>query len=323
MRYKKNISDTKRRLLFFKAAFKESLSKIKFMTFMDKRQLVSMVLDHRNTFSHDLAIAVIIKNEAPYILEWIEYHRLIGVSRFYVYDNDSTDNIENILKSYIDSGVVVLTKIHGTGQQLIAYNDAVKKSKNEVQWLAVLDADEFIQNLTDDSLLDILRKRRQVAMLIGWMIFGSNNQTEKQKGLVIERFTRHAREDFIADYKMILNPRKVLRWRSPHYAQMLGVIRDENGKVVHSYPYQTLEQALPASKKIVRINHYYSKSLAEFIVKSKRGYADSFGGKSTRKDRSRSDFDDHDRNEIEDESMKKYVPEVYQRISAYQKSNKL
>ena len=49
-----------------------------------------------------LSITAVLQNEAPYIKEWIEYHRLVGVERFYIYDNESTDNVKEILKPYID-----------------------------------------------------------------------------------------------------------------------------------------------------------------------------------------------------------------------------
>ncbi|MEE1110133.1 MAG: glycosyltransferase family 2 protein, partial [Lachnospiraceae bacterium] len=40
---------------------------------------------------HALAVVVIVKNEELYIREWIEYHRLAGISHIYLYDNGSTD----------------------------------------------------------------------------------------------------------------------------------------------------------------------------------------------------------------------------------------
>ena len=38
-----------------------------------------------------LGVAAIIKNEKPYLKEWLEYHRLQGVEHFYLCDNGSTD----------------------------------------------------------------------------------------------------------------------------------------------------------------------------------------------------------------------------------------
>ena len=38
-----------------------------------------------------LAIGAIVKNEGPYLLEWIAFHRVVGVDRFFIADNASTD----------------------------------------------------------------------------------------------------------------------------------------------------------------------------------------------------------------------------------------
>ncbi len=92
----------------------------------------------------DLAIVTIMKNEAPYVKEWLDYHILVGVHKFYIYDNDSTDNLKEVLAPYIKSGIVEYTFFTGAEQQLPAYNDCFEKHKDDVEWLAVIDADEFI-----------------------------------------------------------------------------------------------------------------------------------------------------------------------------------
>ncbi|MDR0485482.1 MAG: glycosyltransferase family 2 protein, partial [Elusimicrobiota bacterium] len=52
-------------------------------------------------FPQYLSVLAIAKNEAPYLKEWIEYHRALGVEKFYIYDNNSSDNTFEILKPYI------------------------------------------------------------------------------------------------------------------------------------------------------------------------------------------------------------------------------
>jgi hypothetical protein len=44
------------------------------------------------TIKHYLSICAIFKDEAPYLQEWIEFHRLLGVEKFYLYNNNSRDN---------------------------------------------------------------------------------------------------------------------------------------------------------------------------------------------------------------------------------------
>lgn len=41
---------------------------------------------------HYLGVCAIAKNEGPYFKEWIDWHLSKGVDRFYIYDNESTDN---------------------------------------------------------------------------------------------------------------------------------------------------------------------------------------------------------------------------------------
>ena len=44
-----------------------------------------------------ISICGIFKNEAPFLKEWIEFHEMIGIEHFYLYNNNSDDNFEEIL----------------------------------------------------------------------------------------------------------------------------------------------------------------------------------------------------------------------------------
>ena len=68
-----------------------------------------------------LSLCVIVKNEARYLVEWIEFHRMVGVQRFHIYDNNSTDNITEVLAPYIKEGVVEYIPWPGQKRQLPAY----------------------------------------------------------------------------------------------------------------------------------------------------------------------------------------------------------
>lgn len=48
-----------------------------------------------------LSLAAIIKNEAPYIREWVCFYYLNGVEKFYLYDNESEDNFREDRKSVV------------------------------------------------------------------------------------------------------------------------------------------------------------------------------------------------------------------------------
>lgn len=79
-----------------------------------------------------LSVASIIKNE-PDILEWIEYHRLVGVEHFYIYDNESTDGLKEKLSKYIDAGIVTYIYYPGKAMQDKSINDAIQNFAYETK----------------------------------------------------------------------------------------------------------------------------------------------------------------------------------------------
>lgn len=255
--------------------------------------------------NEEIGIVAIIKNETPYLIEWIEYHRIImGISVFYIYDNGSTDNPEALLQRYILKGIVKYKKFPGKSMQNEAYLDCIKKAKREVDWLITIDIDEFVQSVQGISLVDWLEALpKNVSQVeIGWMIFGSSGFKERPSGLVTENFIYHATDDFCADYKPIVRPSRVFNITFPHFYWVSGKTIDENRKRLWYYPYHQFKGAKAASKAIFRINHYYSKSLQEFHEKAARGDA-LIANRALRTDK---DFLEHDKNEVKDESMTRY-----------------
>lgn len=60
-----------------------------------------------------LAIVAICKNEGEYILEWLAFHKLIGVNHVILYDNDSSDDMINLVQSHFSKDFVTILPIHG------------------------------------------------------------------------------------------------------------------------------------------------------------------------------------------------------------------
>jgi len=56
------------------------------------------------SYKYQLSITAIAKNESAYISEWLAFHKLIGIEKVFLYDNDSTDNMRDILQPYIADG---------------------------------------------------------------------------------------------------------------------------------------------------------------------------------------------------------------------------
>ena len=57
-------------------------------------------------YKYYLSVLACCKDEGDYIQEWVEYYLLQGVEHFYLYNNNGTDNSKELLKPYIDAGLI-------------------------------------------------------------------------------------------------------------------------------------------------------------------------------------------------------------------------
>ncbi len=244
---------------------------------------------HQNKYKYDLAVVAIMKNEGPYLKEWIEFHKLVGVQKFYLYDNESNDDSRKILEPYIKEGLVDYTFFPGQKMQLPAYNDCIKKHKNETKWLAVIDLDEYIVPVKDDSILPLLNEQKDnvAQIIIPWVIFGSNGHETTPKGLVLESYTKRAKHSWL--YKSIINPRLVFNM----------------GCHEHSVAGRT--KSMPISK--IRVHHYHCKSWEEYKLKAMRGDAWDGADAGVRKYQ-RECFNRHDLNDVVDTTAIRFVDKL-------------
>ena len=77
---------------------------------------------------HALVVVAVLQNEAPFVAEWLEYHRLphVGVSHFYLYDDGSTDGLQAVLAPYVGAGLVTLHPIGVAGELPTLLESAVE-----------------------------------------------------------------------------------------------------------------------------------------------------------------------------------------------------
>jgi hypothetical protein len=240
---------------------------------------VNYLLHDGDTFPVELAVVAIMKNEGAYLKEWIEYHRMAGVEKFYLYDNESTDNTKEILEPYIREGIVDYVYFPGTGMgnQVRSYADAVRRVRNSVKWLAVIDIDEFIVPVEKNKIIDVINdlqtavRRKKHKKLFGlavhWVQYGYDGHYTKPDGLIIENFRKNGGAGEMV--KSIVNPRAsiflpYLSVHTPIYLDF-GFGRTETGE---QDPWKN-----PVSVNTIRINHYSTKSYEELRKKIERNKA--------------------------------------------------
>ena len=154
--------------------------------------------------SHRLAVCAIFKNEAPWLKEWLTYHReALGVSHFYLYNNESSDHYHAVLQPWVDQGVVELIDWDSSdpshfaqgpfmdapwsAAQLGAYNDCLKhRALGKAQWVAMIDIDEFIVPAKGAkslyALLDQAKKKGKGTVSLHWRVFGTSEVADVSEG---------------------------------------------------------------------------------------------------------------------------------------------
>lgn len=140
---------------------------------------------------YNVSICAIFKNESLYLKEWIEFHRIIGIDHFYMYNNNSDDDFQSILDPYIEAGIVTLSDWPYNQGQIKAYTDCVNRFSDETNWLGFIDLDEFIVPIRDNSITEFLsRFNNRPSVKINWNVFGTSGFiNRKSDGLVTEDFT--------------------------------------------------------------------------------------------------------------------------------------
>lgn len=140
---------------------------------------------------YNVSICGIFKNEANYLKEWIEYHEIVGIQHFYLYNNCSDDNFMEVLEPYLSKNIVTLIDWPFNQAQLRAYRDCIERYGGESQWIGFIDLDEFVVPLQCDNIYTFLRKfNKKGSVLIHWKVFGSSGMIERDvNNLVIEDFT--------------------------------------------------------------------------------------------------------------------------------------
>lgn len=218
-------------------------------------------------YKEELAIATIFQNEAPYLSEWIDYHHMLGVDKFYLYNHNSTDDYEEVLKPYIESGLVIFTDFSDFKKglrQMEMMQHAIDRTKARVKWLAFIDSDEFIYPKQHRSLKEFLKGYENFgAVAINWECFGTND-VEKipEDGLIIDYLTRKAEKNnfWNAYLKCIVRPDHVKKCCTAHsyeFEKKWYPVRPDKDKYGGGF------RDIPQNDIIV-INHYWTRDLDYF-----------------------------------------------------------
>lgn len=224
------------------------------------------------TKKYNLSICAFFKNEAKYLKEWIEFHQLVGVDHFYLYDIESKDAYMPVLRPFIKKGIISLKRwpnLSGVksnnpaawaiGTQIPVYENAIKlTAANETKWLVFVDTDEFLIPPFATKLTDILEQYKDHCAVIlteDYFDASQNGQSLERRLMIetVERVKPPQKNLLRSMEKMIFKPDLCKGYYWPPY---ICRFKDE-------------ETAIKLDRKTIRINHYMNRG-PRYLTSEKR-----------------------------------------------------
>ena len=248
---------------------------------------------YRDPKRRRILLVATMRNEGPFILEWVTYHRAIGFTDIVICTNDCDDGSPDLLSRLQELGLV--THLHrdvepGDKAQLSAYALAEKLPVlNEVDWAMVLDADEFLNiHVGSGDVADLIDAVPQAtAFLVNWRLFGNSGHIAWAPGFVTERFTKAATlaDGVNLSFKTLFTKIDAYRCKLlPHqprypYEGRMSELHYVNGggEGLPAYFYDESRDAFLQSEpgrvswRLAQVNHYNTRSWEDYVVKHHRG----------------------------------------------------
>lgn len=245
--------------------------------FPDKQKSAPAASAPRSYF----AMCLIVKNDELDLLEWVEYHRRMGCSKFYIFDHNSTVPQWNVIKEHVDSGLV--TYEYGNFSfaarpQMYVYDKCLQDYGKQHQFIGFLDSDEFIV-VANKSLTipDVLRRYEAYGgLVLNWKVFGTSGHVKRPPGGVLPNYRMCQRNFHI---KTIGNTQYTLKSGSnPHefrYLPTYYAVDTNFTRVNGPFNPKVSTTPAPALFEVMYINHYNLKSKEDYERKVAKGKADN------------------------------------------------
>ncbi len=269
------------------------------------------------------------KDEGPFILEWIAYYQSIGFDHFIISTNDCSDGTDKIISRLQDLGIATHIDNPGPweiGPQAAAYEKAMAHPKYEqAEWVMVCDADEFLDIKVGDHTLDALFDASPKANVFAfiWRLFGHNGVVDFEDKFVTDQFTMAAPALQVLPQqnralKTLFRNNGVYRIASTHRPKRPYPKRekelywvDGSGQKMPGYDRQDWTFSLTGvgyGDAIARMNHYAVRSIDSYLMKRMRGDVNTTSFHQKMEETGQAYWRLHCWNAVEDQSIRAKIP---------------
>ncbi len=232
-----------------------------------------------------LALAVLVRNEAASIMEWLAFHKAAGIDQFILYDDGSTDDTIALAEQTVGAQALRVIPwcqrlqdaklgraIHNQG---LAFAHCVANFHQDFRWIGFIDVDEFLFPTQANGLRDVLSSLGHVDnILLPWQMFGRQG-FETTPDRVLPNYRQRFRDPYqtevkgILNFKCIVNPAKVTK-AYVHGFETNGDKTIWNSKGT-AFEYGAHRSADFNANPALQLNHYYSKSNTQLEAKIQKG----------------------------------------------------
>ncbi|SFK27364.1 glycosyltransferase family 2 protein [Celeribacter neptunius] len=290
-------------------------------------------------------VVTTMKDEGPFILEWVAWYLMLGFDHIVILYNDCTDHSPWLLTALDAEGLITALPyaaepdrpVKQTALRLIREHPRVQ----EAEWVFPIDVDEFLVIHKGDGLLedliDAFEPERTHGIAVHWRCFGSAGYASWSDELTHRRFllsSEHQHNCNVFFKTLIRWPRdfKKIGVHSPRrwngegsWGTAPNLMRRCDGRVMRGYhPNQSKISMTPAAwitHEYAQLNHYAVRTPESYALK--RGTPSSAAGRDRYTE---AFYRGKNRNEIEDDSALKYADRfdaVYEEITSEPKLMRL
>ncbi|WGV15992.1 glycosyltransferase family 2 protein [Fuscovulum ytuae] len=242
-------------------------------------------------------LVAIMKNEAPYILEWVSHYLALGVEDFLIFSADCNDGTDLMLERLDRLGYLrhspnpkrILHQIPSWQVGALRYASTFNRFQ-DAKWVLTVDADEFVDVTPGKHRLADLFDAAEPFDLMSFTVLGHNcnNVRGIGDGKVQGVFTRPMTEfsdysdpakNTLASVKTIMrNPQPDAAFRNhrPRFNDFSSTGQrwvNGSGRVLPPEFTNNKVNSIQAtdSMAMARVNHYSLRSMDSFLVKVNRG----------------------------------------------------
>lgn len=282
------------------------------------------------------------RNEAPFVLEFVAHHKVLGFDEIIIASNDCTDGTAEIL-SALDAMGVIRHLPCKPPPKVTAQHHAYAQIRrrfgvNAAAWLMILDADELLNiHVGRGRVADLIAAQggEPDLILINWAIFGAGGHEVWADEPSSRRFTRRLRTlSGVGLVKSLF--RRPGAWKAfsnhhpygheegpPLRVAFAGGLWTEEMPAA-SVEFGTLRNVKPrlGSFRLAQVNHYITRTVDSFALRRDRGRGAAPTGKAN--DRHTEEyFRRMSSGDFEDDTILRYDAEVASLMAEYRKNPQL